>query len=191
MMQVLGRITTATFLAALFGLPLLSEVHPRAFSQGMPWNGPPSLQYLLTCYPPKQVRKAQHLLRRPSINPSKLVKEYAGLSLSQVSTGKRILPKPGHRVILLGFDYGAIPNQVVPTPTPASSSAAWLMVTEWTHYTKGQTTPIVSQGQGPEPFWQLYEVLPRHKLGVGIMTNLGETTVRQIGEALLRRDKYT
>jgi len=162
--------------------------HPFAHSVAATCAGLPSLQYEVVCYAPSQAAKAERRFAGHALEPSGAVKTYTGLSLTLVSTGRRILPKRGHTVTLLEFDYGTLPEGYPTTPTPTVGQPRWVTVTELAPPFQKVKGMVVMQGQTQGAAWQLTEDLPHHKVAIFIVTNEDKATIRHIGRTLLRAD---
>ena len=163
--------------------------HPFADSVAATCPGLPSLQYEVVCYAPSQVAKAERRFSGRALDPSGAVRRYTGLSLTLVSTGRRILPKRSRAVTLLEFDYGTPPEGFPTTPTPSAGVPKWVTVTELAPPFQKVKGMVVMRAGTQGATWQLTEDLPHHNVAIFIVTNEDRATIRHIGRTLLRADE--
>jgi hypothetical protein len=160
---------------------------------------PPSAQYELTCLPPNQLKHAESLFSRRSINLSKAVVQITGLKLSRVILAKRVVPKREHSFALLELDYGTFPPGSAGYPDPSPPTPEWLVVIESVKPYDSISGVVVSRGysqtvvQGTvtstvEGNWELWENLKLSGFGIHIISNIGEVAVRQTGRSIRNAD---
>ncbi len=156
--------------------------------------------FAVTCYPPSDVARATARMRVPPLDPTVTVQQVLGLSLTQVISLDRFLPrekkrpKYSHGVLYI---YGTLPGPPGLIPYPSPASPPWLLLTESVGHLKGihgirMSRPVSVSGQAGSPVttttygnWGGSVNIPHHDLSLAFEGNEDRPLLKRVITAII------